>query len=190
MIYKMAPIGVLVLAFARVAGAQDAATLLNQANQINYQEIETAKTAKSKAGDNQALKTYADTIKGDHQANEDAVTALSRQKSIKLNGTNPDNGEKSKLNDLSGGAFNQAYLDDQISGHKHAIETFKAAASSFKGDPDTELYIQQTLPVLEAHLTMAKNLRHHLSTTAAENPFNNKSNTDGMGQSTPVPEAH
>lgn len=54
--------------------------LLNKANAINYEEIEMSKLASDKAGDNQALLTFAKTMKGDHQANEDAVTALSRQK--------------------------------------------------------------------------------------------------------------
>src|SRR6266436_4605720 len=118
MIKKIVPIGALVLAFSGISYADaprpEAARLLNKANQINYEEIETAKTAHSKAGDNQALMTYADTIRGDHEANEEAVFALSRQKSIKLEGINPDKVEKSSLKDLSGGAFNDAYLDDQI----------------------------------------------------------------------------
>lgn len=47
--------------------------LLNQANAMNYEEIQTSKTAKDKAGDNQSLTTYAETLKGDHEANQEAV---------------------------------------------------------------------------------------------------------------------
>ena len=90
MIKKILPIGALAIAFAGSAWAQDAASLLNKANQMNYEEIETAKLAHEKAGDNQALLTYADTIKGDHEANEESVSALSRQKSVKLEGTNTE----------------------------------------------------------------------------------------------------
>ena len=74
MIKKILPIGALAIAFAGSAWAQDAASLLNKANQMNYEEIETAKLAHEKAGDNQALLTYADTIKGDHEANEESVS--------------------------------------------------------------------------------------------------------------------
>ena len=46
------------LAMLGIAGAPaqaaDASALLNKANVINYEEIQMAKTAKSKAGDNQA----------------------------------------------------------------------------------------------------------------------------------------
>jgi putative membrane protein len=188
MIKKIVPIGLLAVAFAgpawaRTSSAGDAATLLNKANQMNYEEQETAKIAHSKAGDNQALMTYADTIRGDHEANEEAVSALSRQKSIKLEGTNPDKVEKNSLKDLSGGAFNDAYLDEQIKGHKDALGMFEAAKGSYRSDPDMELYIEQTLPVLQAHLKMAQNLRRHVSPMSAEDPSNNKSTTSGMGKS-------
>ena len=186
MIKKILPAGLLAVAFAVPAWANtadDAATLLNKANQMNYEEQETAKIAHSKAGDNQALVTYADTIRGDHEANEEAVSALSRQKSIKLEGTNTDKVEKSSLKHLSGGAFNDAYLNDQIKGHKDALEMFKSAESNYRSDPDMELYIQQTLPVLQAHLKMAENLRRHVSPMSAEDPSNNKSTTKGMGES-------
>jgi putative membrane protein len=134
---------------------------------MNYEEQETAKIAHNKAGENQALITYADTIRGDHEANEEAVSALSRQKSIKLEGTNPDKVEKNSLKDLSGGAFNDAYLDDQIKGHKEALSMFESAKGTYASDPDVKLYIEQTLPVLQAHLKMAQNLRRHVSPMSA-----------------------
>lgn len=187
MVKKMIPLGALVIAFSGVGYASttapDATALLNKANQMNYEEVETAKTAHSKAGDNQALMTYADTIRGDHEANEEAVTALSRQKSIKLEGTDTAKTKSNPMDDLKGGAFNDAYLEDQVNGHKDALSAFKSAKGTFKGDPDMELYVEQTIPVLEAHLKMAQNLKTHLSETPAENPANNKSNTGGMGDS-------
>ena len=100
MIKKILPIGALALAFTGSAWAMDAASLLNKANQMNYEEIETAKLAHEKAGDNQALLTYADTIKGDHEANEESVSALSRQKSVKLEGTDTEKVDKSPMKTL------------------------------------------------------------------------------------------
>src|SRR5580692_9716333 len=183
MIRKILPIGALLIAFAGSAWAQDAASLLNKANQMNYEEIETAKLAHEKAGDNQALLTYADTIKGDHEANEESVSALSRQKSVKLEGTNTDKVENGPLKDLKGGAFNEAYLTDQVKGHKEALGEFQRARGQFKSDPDMDLYVEQSIPVLQAHLKMAENLKKHISEASTENPANNKSTTGGMGSS-------
>src|SRR5260370_18160144 len=84
MIRKILPIGVLAVAFAGSAWAQDAASLLNKANQMNYEEIKTAKLPHEKAADNQALLTYADTIKPNHEPNEQPVSPLSRHKEAKL----------------------------------------------------------------------------------------------------------
>ena len=183
MIRKILPIGALAIAFAGSAWAQDAASLLNKANQMNYEEIETAKLAHDKAGDNQALMTYADTIKRDHGANEESVTALSRQKSVKLEGTDSTKVDKSPLRDLKGGAFNEAYIAEQVQDHQEALREFQSARGQFKGDKDMELYVQQTVPVLQAHLKMAENLKKEISKGSTENPANNKSTTGGMGSS-------
>src|SRR5215469_15140352 len=55
-------------------------TATQPANAMNYDEIHTAKTAKAKAGDSQSLTTYTETLQGDHEANHEAVKALSSQK--------------------------------------------------------------------------------------------------------------
>jgi putative membrane protein len=188
MFKRMIPLGVFAVAIAGPAWAQtattaDPAALLSKANKMNYEEQEAAKVAYKKAGDNQALMTFANTLKGDHEANEEAVSALSRQKSIKLDTSTMDKEAMNKLNDLNGGDFNKAYLDQEVTDHKEALQTFKTAKGAFKSDPDMELYVQQTIPVLEAHLKMAENLRSHLAVSGAENPENNKSNTGGAGES-------
>lgn len=51
---------------------------------MTTEETETAKWAQDQGRDNHALMKYVATIKGDHEANAEAVSVLSRQKSIKL----------------------------------------------------------------------------------------------------------
>jgi putative membrane protein len=166
---------VFVVAFGANVFAADVGQLLNQANAMNYEEIQAAKTAKDKAGDNQSLATYAETLKGDHEANEQALNALSTQKNVKLD-TTPSEVEKKikSLDKLDGGAFNAAFLNEQVTDHEKALSSFKSARSEFKEDPDVELYIDQTIPILTAHLQMAKNLQSEMGTNGNENPANNK----------------
>ena len=57
---------------ARAQGA-NVASLLNTANQMNNEEQDEAKELHSKAGDNQALVTMADTLTQDHKANQSAL---------------------------------------------------------------------------------------------------------------------
>ena len=134
--------------------------LLNKANAINYEEIEMAKLASDKAGDNQALLTFAKTCKGDHQANEDAVTALSRAKNVKIEGTPASIDEHEKqMENLSGGAFNEAFLTEAVQGHAKALQFFESEKGKFRSDPDVYLYVEETIPVVRAHLEMARAMK-------------------------------
>jgi hypothetical protein len=65
---------------ASAADTSSTASLLNYANQMNNEEEDMAGLLHSKAGDNQALMTLSDTLKGDHKANQAAVKALADQK--------------------------------------------------------------------------------------------------------------
>jgi len=51
-----------------------------------------------------------------------------------------------------------------IRDHQKALATFRRARSEFSSDPQVRVYVDQTIPVLEAHLKMAQNL-HHTTTT-------------------------
>ena len=76
------------------AGTTDVTSLLNMANQMNNQEEANAKELRSKAGDNQALVTMADTLSQDHKANQVALEALAKQKNITLDAYKPNPGQR------------------------------------------------------------------------------------------------
>ena len=160
------------IAFAQ---SPSAASLLNKANQMNNQEEDDAKELRSKAGDNQALVSMADTLTQDHKANEAAVEALAKQKNITLDSYEPNKAEEDKLDNLNGAQFNEAFLNANVRDHKNALAEFKEARASLGSDPDMKVYIDQTIPVLESHLKMAENLRRDNKVLGStENPENNK----------------
>jgi putative membrane protein len=134
------------------------ATLFNQANQMNNEEQDMAKELKSKAGDNQALITMADTIQEDHKANQAALEALASQKKVTLKSYEKNKAAQDQLDNLIGAQFNQSFLKMDIRDHEKALASFRRARSEFSGDPDVLVYIDETIPVLEAHLKMAQNL--------------------------------
>ena len=165
------------LAAPSMALAQSAnvASFLNMANQMNNQEEDDAKELRSKAGDNQALVSMADTLTQDHKANEAAVEALAKQKNITLDSYEPNKAEEDKLDNLNGAQFNEAFLNANVRDHKNALAEFKEARASLGSDPDMKVYIDQTIPVLESHLKMAENLRRDNKVLGStENPENNK----------------
>jgi predicted outer membrane protein len=161
------------LAFAQ---SPNVASLLNKANQMNNQEQDEAKELRSKAGDNQALVTMADTLTQDHKANQAALEALAKQENVTLKSYKPNKAEQDRLDSLKGAQFNEAFLNASVRDHKEALSTFRKAKTEMAGDLNAKVYIDQTIPVLESHLKMAENLRHDNKVMgSSENPENNKS---------------
>jgi putative membrane protein len=159
-----------------LAQSANVVSFLNMANQMNNQEEDNAKELRSKAGDNQALVTMADTLTQDHKANQTALETLAKQKNITLDSYQPNKVEADRLDDLKGAQFNDAFLKMDIRDHKEALTEFNTAKSNLSGDSDVKVYIDQTIPVLESHLKMAEGLRHdNKMLGSSENPENNKS---------------
>ncbi|HLK88093.1 MAG TPA: DUF4142 domain-containing protein [Candidatus Binataceae bacterium] len=170
-------VSILALAIPTLASVQasDLGSLLNQANQINNQEEDMASELKSKAGDNQTLITMAETMNEDHKANQSALETLAGQKKITLNSYKKNSAVQKELDNLNGAKFNQAFLTMNIRDHEKALESFRKAKAEFAHDPDVRVYIDQTIPVLEAHLKMAENLhRDDQALGSRENRANNK----------------
>jgi len=158
-----------------LAASGNVASLLNMANQMNNSEQADAKELRSKAGDNQALISMADTLTQDHAANQTALEALAKQKNITLDAYKPDTEEANRMDNLKGAQFNAAFLKMDVRDHKDALSAFKEAKVSMADDADVKVYIDQTIPVLESHLKMAENLRHDDKVMGStENPVNNK----------------
>jgi putative membrane protein len=150
-------------------------SLLNQANQMNNEEQDMAKELRSKAGDNQALVTMADTIREDHKANQSALETLASQKNITLKLYEKSKAAQDELDNLQGAKFNETFPRTDIQDHEKALASFRQAKSEFANDPDVRVYIDQTIPVLEAHLKMAQNLHHDDQMLGSrENRDNNK----------------
>jgi predicted outer membrane protein len=159
-----------------LAQSQALVSLLGQANQMNNEEQDMAKELASKAGDNQALTTMADTMRDDHKANQAAVEALANKKNITLKSYEKNQAAQDKLDSLKGANFNKVFLDMDIKDHEKAIASFREAKTTLGDDPDSRVYIDQTIPVLESHLKMAENMRHDDARFGShENPTNNKS---------------
>jgi putative membrane protein len=62
-----------------------------------------------------------------------------------------------KLSKLSGETFDKAYLKDQLKDHQTDVKEFSAEAQSGT-DPNIKAFAASTLPTLQEHLEMVKNL--------------------------------
>jgi putative membrane protein len=152
--------------------------VLNRANQMNQEEQNMMSLAQNKAGDNQALKTMAVTISADHKANQQALEALAKQENVDLKNTENNSPAYNRLKNLNGAAFNQAFLNDQIRDHEQALRLFQDARNQAQSR-GMRVYLGQTIPILRAHLQMAKNMKNDMASLGSpENPANNKQNNN------------
>src|ERR1700689_1869788 len=95
------------MAFAR---STDVTSLLNMANQMNNQEEANAKELPSKAGDNQARVTMADTLSQNHKANPLVLEALAKEKNISVDAYKPNLVQEKRIDNLKGARFDHAFL--------------------------------------------------------------------------------
>jgi putative membrane protein len=114
-------------------------------------------------------------MRDDHKDNQTALEALASQKSVKLKSYEKNKAAEDQLDNLKGAQFNETFLSMDIRDHEKALAAFRRAKSEFSSDPDVRVYIDQTIPVLEAHLKMAQNLhRDDKALGSRENVANNK----------------
>jgi putative membrane protein len=62
-----------------------------------------------------------------------------------------------KLSKLSGPEFDKAYMKDMVKDHEKDVAAFEKAAKS-EGEPAVKTFAEKTLPTLQDHLKMAKDV--------------------------------
>lgn len=105
-------------------------------------------------------KQLAQHIVDDHTKANEQLVALARQKQITV-APEPDAAAKQKLDKLQkldGDAFDRAYAQAMVKDHQQAVQLF-TKASTGATDKDVKQFAAQTLPVLQNHLQMARQLR-------------------------------
>ncbi len=133
------------------------AAFVTKATVSDLFEIQASKMAVDKSSG--ATKDFATKMIADHGKTADELKALLK----KVPAVAPPEVDKShqkmldKLASLNGDDFTKQYDKDQVSAHKSAVSLFERYAKS--GDqPDLKAWAGETLPTLQDHLKMAKDL--------------------------------
>lgn len=129
-----------------------------QAAQMNRAEIELSQVALRKAASPE-VKRYAQQMIGDHRRAGLRLSELARQKGITLP-TQPDaehQALKARLQEMSGRAFDQAYMTAMVADHEEAVRQFQNQATQGR-DPDLKAFAANILPRIQEHLTMARSM--------------------------------
>ena len=127
-------------------------------------DIEAGKQALDKSQNND-VRAFAQQMIGDHTAVNDQALALVK----KLNVTPEDNAtskslaeaadaERKKLADLSGAAFDKAYVDNEVAYHKAVDDAVSKTLIPSAQNAELKTLLQNGLKLFEAHLAHAEQL--------------------------------
>jgi putative membrane protein len=132
---------------------------MSTADLAGLAEVELGKLAQTKA-QNAEVKKFAALMVTDHTKAGDELKALGKKKDFKP-ATEMDSGHKAtmeKLKGMTGADFDKAYVDAMVDDHEDAVDLFKSHSESGK-DPELKAFAAKTLPVLQGHLNMIKDIK-------------------------------
>jgi putative membrane protein len=135
------------------------ALFLRDAAEASALEIAASKLAQTRAS-GEAVKAFAAQMIRDHQAADEKMLQLARKLGIQLPASPPEvkKQELENLGKLSGSAFDSAYARQiGVDAHQEAVALFRKAADDAK-DEGVKAFARQTLPTLNHHLEMARQM--------------------------------
>ena len=143
---------------AFAAAPTSTATFLQDAVSSDSAQVEMGQLALEKSGD-AAVRKLGQMLIDDHsQAKQQAGTlANSLQVALPVATGSDAEAQVQALRALSGGSFDQAFVEAVIQTHRETIAKFQQEAMS--GDSQVSALAQQALPALESQLRMAEILK-------------------------------
>ncbi|MBO9662860.1 DUF4142 domain-containing protein [Dokdonella sp.] len=154
------------LAFAGSALAKGSSAdrdFATQAARDGAGEVALGRLAVSQ-GRSQAVKTFGQHMVDDHTKAGDELKAAARQDHIDL----PSEAQSERpgtdsIASLRGAEFDHAYARKMVEDHEKAVALFRHETQS-AGDSHVKTFARKTLPTLEQHLRMARELQTQTAT--------------------------
>jgi putative membrane protein len=122
-------------------------------------EVELGKLATQK-GSSDGVKKFGQKMVDDHSKANDQLKELATKENFQVP-SELDSKHQSRLDKLSkldGPAFDKAYIKDQLKDHEQDVSAFQSEAQSGQ-NPNIKQFAAATLPTLQEHLSMAKDLK-------------------------------
>ena len=129
-------------------------------------EVELGKLAAQKAS-SEAVKQFGQKMVDDHSKANDELKQIAAKQKVNI----PDSLDSKhqarvdKLSKLSGAEFDKAYIKDQLKDHQEDVKAFQHEAQN-GSDPDIKGFASKTLPTLQEHLSMVKDLSKGKTTSS------------------------
>ena len=131
-------------------------------------EVKLGRLATTRAK-NARVKEFGRRMATDHGKADATLGQLAKQKHVTLPKEPTEDEDRKILAELSqqkGADFDRAYMEAMVDDHEHDVEKFREAAKDAE-DPDVKSFAAKTLPTLEAHLRMAKEVASEVHATTS-----------------------
>lgn len=146
-------------AAAESVNSKDKSFMTNAA-EAGHAEIEASKIALEKSS-NQAVKDYAQKMIDQHTTVDEQLKQLASSKDVTLP-AEPSMAQRAKiaiLEKLKGNTFDKRYASMiGVSAHEDAVKLFQKSSKEAQ-DPDVKTFAAKTLPGLQEHLQMGRDLK-------------------------------
>lgn len=124
-------------------------------------EVDLGKLAADKASSDD-VKKFGQQMADDHSKANDELKQLASQKGVDLTkamdgATKKSQKASDKLSKSSGDAFDKAYMSMMVKDHEKDVKEFEEASKD-ADDADLKAWAGKTLPTLQHHLEMAKDI--------------------------------
>jgi len=131
-------------------------------------EVELGKLATQKASDD-SVKQFGQKMVDDHTKANDQLKEVASKENITLPSSldAKHQARVDKLSKMSGASFDRAYVRDQLKDHIEDVAEFKKESQN-GSDPAVKQFASTTLPTLEEHLSMVKDLSKKEKSGAAK----------------------
>ncbi len=138
-----------------------------RAGQANFAEVELGKLALQKSM-NDDVKTFAQMMIDDHGKALDELKGIAGKKNVTLpTALDADHQKLSdRLSKLSGAAFDRAYIQAMVDGHKKVAADVRKESQS-GSDAELKAWAAKVLPTVEAHLKQAETINKGLHSGSA-----------------------
>jgi putative membrane protein len=141
-----------------IAGAD--ISFLKQAAENGHAEVESSKLALGKTA-NADVKAFAQQMVDDHTKAGDELAALAQRKGVKVS-ADPSIAQRAKIKlmqAMDGASFDRRYAGTfGVTAHEDTVKLFRKEAQSGK-DVEVKAWAAKTLPTLEHHLAMSRELK-------------------------------
>jgi len=141
----------------------DSKKFISDAAEGGMMEVELGRLAMQKAGSD-AVRNFGVQMVQDHTRANTELKAVAARKDIDVP-NDLSSSQKSTidtLSKLSGADFDKEYMSNMVKDHKADVKEFETQAN--KGnDPEVKAFAAKTLPTLQKHLQMARDVANQVS---------------------------